>query len=219
MPKRVPGAAHAAPGGTIADIARRHDPSAFTASLARRDTLDLPFDAAVVPSGLPIMLDTNFYIERQRRKLPTEAAAFVESRTILHSGVVCAELTISAGTPDPAHSGTAQNRAAIMEVLDVINDAETVQPSAAAWAEGGMIAGILARTQHLAKPKRALSAVEACCQESLRRKLINDALLFLSACEQEAIPVSMNSKDMDLLLRFRPEAHVPLFKPAEAPVP
>lgn len=46
---------------------------------------------------------------------------------------------------------------------------------------------------------------EACCQEALRRKLINDALLFLSACAQKAILVSMNSRDMDLLLRFRPE--------------
>ena len=211
--------AHAAPGGTVADIARRHDPGAFTASLARRNTLDLPFDAAVMPSGLPVMLDTNFYIERQRRKLPADMAAFVENRTILHSGVACAELAISAGILDPAHPGTAQNRGAIMEVLEAINDAETVQPSAAAWAEAGMIAGILARTQHLARPKKELSPLEACCQEGLRRKLINDALLFLSACEQDAILVSMNSKDMDLLLRFRPEAHVLLFKPAAAPVP
>ena len=29
----------------------------------------------------------------------------------------------------------------------------------------------------------------------------------------------MNSKDMDLLLRFRPNAHVLLFKAAEAAVP
>ena len=103
--REVSGAAHAASGGTVADIARRHDPSAFTASLARRDTLDLPFDAAVMPSGLPVMLDTNFYIERQRRKLPNDVAAFVESRTVLHSGVACAELAISAGswTPPSRH--------------------------------------------------------------------------------------------------------------------
>ena len=81
-----------------------------------------------------------------------------------------------------------------------------------------MIAGILARTQHLARPKRALSPVEACCQEGLQRKLINDVLLFLSACEQGAILVSMNSRDMNLLLHFRPEAHILLFKPTQASV-
>ena len=42
---------------------------------------------------------------------------------------------------------------------------------------------------------------------------------FLSADEQGAILVSMNSRDMDLLLRFRPKAHVLLFKPATADVP
>ena len=73
-------------------------------------------------SGLPVMLDTNFYIQRQRRKLPTDVAAFVENRSVLHSGVACAELAISAGILDPTHPGTAQNRAAIMEVLEAVND-------------------------------------------------------------------------------------------------
>lgn len=218
MPKKVSGAAHAVPEGTVADIVRRHDPDAFTGSLSRRPARDLPFEMAALPADLPVMLDTNVYIQRLRRRLPADVAAFIESRTVLHSGVACAELAISAGVLDPTHPGTAQNRATIMGVLQAISDTDIVQPSAAAWAEAGMVAGILARTQHLARPKKDLSPVEACCQEGLRRKFINDALLFLSACEQEAILVSMNSRDMDLLLCFRPETHVLLFKPAEAPV-
>lgn len=217
MPDKVSGAARALPRGTVEDVVRRHDPDAFTGSLSRRDDRDLPFEIAALPADLPVMLDTNVYIQRLRRRLPTDVAAFVESRAVLHSGVACAELAISAGVLDPAHPGTAGNRATIMKVLQAISDTDIVQPSAAAWAEAGMVAGILARTQHLAKPKKSLSPVEACCQEGLRRKLINDALLFLSACEQGAILVSANSKDMDLLLRFRPEVHVLLFKPAEAP--
>ncbi len=189
MPKRVPGAAHAVPKGTVADIVRRHDPDAFTGSLSRRPARDLPFEMAALPADLPVMLDTNVYIQRLRRRLPPDVAAFIESRTVLHSGVACAELAISAGVLDPAHPGTAQNRATIMGVLQAISDTDIVQPSAAAWAEAGMVAGILTRTQHLAGPKKNLSPVEVCCQEGLRRKLINDALLFLSACEQEAIPL------------------------------
>lgn len=219
MPRKPLGAERAASGGTVADIARRHDPDAFVRSLARRDDGDLPFEIARLPPDLPVMLDTSFYIQRQRRRLPTDVLAFVESRAVLHSGIACLELVISAGILDPAHPDTPRNRAAIMEVLQAISDAEIVEPSAAAWAEAGMVAGILARTQHLARPKKELSPVEACCQEGLRRKLINDALLFLSAHEQGAILVSMNSKDMDLLLRFRPEVHVLLFRPAAADVP
>lgn len=184
-------AGRAASGGTVADIVRRHDPDAFTGSLARRDDRDLPFDVAAMSPDL---------------------LAFVEGRHILHSGVACAELAISAGILDPAHPGTAGNRASIMGLLQAIGGTDVVAPSAAVWAEAGMMAGILARTQHLARPKKGLSPAEAGCQEGLRRKLINDALLFLSACEQGAILVSMNSRDMDLLLRFRPKAHLLLFR-------
>lgn len=216
MPRRVP---DAAPGGTVADIVGRHDPDAFTGSLARRDDRDLPFEIATMPPDLPVMLDTNVYIQRLRRRLPVEVLAFIERRPVLHNGVACAELAISAGILDPKHPDTVENRTAIMGVLQAISDTDIVQPSAAAWAEAGIVAGILARTQHLTRPKKQLSSVEACCQEGLRRKLINDALLFLSADEQGAILVSMNSRDMDLLLRFRPKAHVLLFRPATADVP
>lgn len=218
MPENVSDAGRAASGGTVADIVRRHDPDAFTKSLARREDRELPFEVAMMPPNLPVMLDTNFYIERLRRKLPLDVLALVESRPVLHSGVACAELAISAGILDPAHPGTVGNRATIMGLLQAISDTDIVEPSAAAWAEAGMVAGILARTQHLVRPKKELSPVEACCQEGLRRKLINDALLFLSACEQGAILVSANSRDMDLLLQFRPEAHVLLFRPSTADV-
>ncbi len=219
MPGKVPGAGQTASGRTVADIVRRHDPGAFTASLARRDDRDLPFEIATMPPNLPVMLDTNVYIQRLRRRLPMDVLAFIESRPVLHSGVACGELAISAGILDPTHPGTAENRATIMSLLQTISDTDVVQPSAAAWAEAGVIAGVLARTQHLVRPKKELSPVEVCCQEGLRRKLINDALLFLSADEQRAILVSMNSRDMDLLLRFRPKVYLLLFRPPAADVP
>ncbi len=76
-----------------------------------------------------------------------------------------------------------------------------------------MLSGILARTQlGLAHPKQGLSAAEACCQEGRRRKLLNDALIFLTAGELDAILVSSNIADMDLLSRFRPDVRVLLFQ-------
>ena len=44
-----------------------------------------------------------------------------------------------------------------------------------------------------------------------RRKLLHDALLFLSALEVGAVLISRNIADIDLLLRFRPEARVLLY--------
>jgi len=58
---------------------------------------------------------------------------------------------------------------------------------------------------------RQLSAVEACCEEGRRRQLLNDTLILLIACQQGAILVSANKKDVDLLPRFGPEAHFLLF--------
>lgn len=59
------------------------------------------------------------------------------------------------------------------------------------------MAGILARTQGLARDDR--------------RKLLNDALILLTAAEAQAVLVSRNLKDMDLLLRLRPDVQVLLY--------
>ena len=63
----------------------------------------------------------------------------------------------------------------------------------------------------LAKPKKDLPPAEECCQRGRRRELLNDVLLFLTARENGAVLVSSNAADMDLLLRFRPDARILLY--------
>ena len=198
---------------TVWDIAKWQDPDAWTASFARRSYAALPFDPAAVPSHLPVMLDTDFYIDRLQRKVPLDLLEFVASRRVVHSAVAMQELTIAAGILDPAHPNTPGTRQSIINLLGVIDTSEVVSPGPVSWIEAGMVAGILARTQHLNRSKKELSPDEACCQQGLRRKLLNDALMFLSAYEEEVCLVSANVKDMDLLLRFRPEVHVLLYRP------
>ena len=133
---------------------------------------------------------------------------------MLHSAVACAELAIGAGLLDPSHPGTARNRAVIATLLDTIAATDIVAPSPAAWVEAGTIAGILARTQHGGSPRPARGAGPVVGgADALRRRLLNDALLFLGAREQGAILVSMDRTDMGLLLRFHPDAEVLLFAP------
>ena len=198
---------------TVWDIAKRQNPNAWTASFARRADAVLPFDPAAVPSHLPVMLDTDFYIDRLQRKVPLDLLEFVAGRRVVHSAVAMQELTIAAGILDPAHPNTPGTRQSIINLLGVIDTSEVVSPGPVSWVEAGMVAGILARTQHLNRSKKELSPDEACCQQGLRRKLLNDALMFLSAYEKEVCLVSANVKDMDLLLRFRPEVHVLLYRP------
>ena len=72
-----------------------------------------------------------------------------------------------------------------------------IAPSPDAWIEAAVIAGICARTQGYRKEER--------------RKLLHDALLFLSAIEAGAVLVSGNVRDIDLLRNFRPDGRVVLY--------
>ncbi len=198
---------------TAADAAWVHDRDVSRGSIGRRPDDMLVFDPAAMPDGVPVMLDTNFYIAHAGNKLPPAVLAFVEARTVLHCGVALAELAVTAGLLDPADRRTPISRAPLKRLLDTIPLTDCRSPGPAAWAEAGMLSGILARTQlGLGKPKKGLSSAEACCQAGRRREALLDALIFLTAREQEAILVSSNIADMDLLSRFRPDVRVLLFR-------
>jgi hypothetical protein len=72
-----------------------------------------------------------------------------------------------------------------------------VAPSADAWTEAAIVAGILARTQGYAR--------------EARRAVLHDAMMLLTAVEAGAVLISRNVRDMDLLLRFWPNARVLLY--------
>lgn len=166
-------------------------------TLAYRLRAQLPYDIASLPPELGLMLDTTVYIDAQKAKLPNDLAARIASAEIIHSAVALGEITANLGLLDPAHPGTPGVSRALFETLDKADPARTVAPSTDAWLEASLLAGILARTQHLLKDGR--------------RKLLNDALVFLSAGETGTVLVSRNSKDMDLLLQLRPDVRVLLY--------
>ncbi len=144
------------------------------------------------------MLDTTVYVDaRKSARLPPALAARIASADVLHSAVALSELTAALGLLDPGHPGTPKVRAALEETLARIDPERTVAPGADTWIEAAFLAGALARSQGLARDDR--------------RKLLNDALIFLGAGEAGAILVSRNRKDMDLLMRFRPDVRVLLY--------
>jgi predicted nucleic acid-binding protein len=138
------------------------------------------------------MLDTTVYIDAQKAKLPIPLAARIAGSEILHSAVALGEIAANLGLLDPGHPGTAGVSKVMLETLGQADPLRTVAPSADAWLEASVITGVLARTQRLPRESR--------------RKLLNNALIFLSAAEAGAVLVSGNSKDMDLLLQIKPEA-------------
>jgi predicted nucleic acid-binding protein len=176
---------------------RRIDPARHTATLAYRTRDQLPFDVDAVPREAILMLDTTVYIDAQKTKLPPELAARKAGQETLHSAVALGEIAASIGLLDPAHAGTPTVVEVLLETLDKADPQRTVAPSSAAWLEASILSGVLARTQQLGK--------------DARRKLLNDALVFLSARETGAVLVSRNVKDVDLLLQLRPGAPVLLY--------
>ncbi len=205
-----------APGSrrlTAGALALRHDPDRHTRPFSRRHDSTLPFNPASLPADLPLMLDTTVYVHRLQNKIPSQIHTLVESRPVLHCAVAVAEIAVSAGIMDPTHATTARYRTALLGLLDGISTLDMRAPGPAAWAEADMLAGIVARTQFgLAQSKTTLGSGAAEQQRESRRRLLNDALIFLCAAEHGAILVSRNVADIDVLLRFRPDIRVLLYR-------
>lgn len=151
------------------------------------------------------MLDSTVYIDAQKAKFPSRLAACIAGQEILHSSVALGEIAAGIGMLDPAHPGTEAVVQILLEILGKVDPSRIAAPSAAAWLEASVLAGVLARTQHLGK--------------DARRKLLNDALVFLGAAEAGAVLISRNAKDIDLLLQLRPGVRVLLYdqSPSELP--
>ena len=144
------------------------------------------------------MLDTTVYLDALKAPgLPEAIAAIVVRNVVLHCAIACAELAISTGHLDPAHPATAAHRAPLVETLQRMAPTRIIAPSADAWTEAAVIAGILARVQAYARENR--------------RVMLHDALMLLTAIEADAVLISRNIRHMDLLLRFRPDARVLLY--------
>lgn len=194
-------------------LALAHDPDRYIRPFSRRHDSALPFDPRALPAGLPLMLGTTVYVHRLQNKIPPSVHALVEARPVLHCAVAIAEIAISVGIMDPTHATTAHYRTSLLGLLGGISTLDMRAPGPDASAEAGMLAGILTRTQcGLAQPRTALASGEAEQQRESRRRLLNDALICLCAGEHGAILISGNVTDMDILLRFRPDSQVLLYR-------
>lgn len=195
--------------------ALRHDPDRVTRSLPVRGAAGLARDPAGFAPELPVMLDTTAYVDQLKGRLPAAIGRFIAGRALLHCSIALQEIAIAIGLMDPGHPDTARHRPPLLQLLENIRQRDCVAPSAADWIEAGMLAGILARTQlGLARAKGTLTPDQACCQRGERRKLLNDALIFLTAQDQGAVLVTANGKDMEVLRRFGRGAQVLLYQPS-----
>jgi predicted nucleic acid-binding protein len=179
-------------------IVARHDPARWTETLRRRAKTELPFDASRVPEGAPLLFDTTVYIDQLKGDLPRAIVSLISSRIIFHATPALAEIAVTVGALNPTDERTNHTLLPILETLERIPLQRVISPQNETWLEAALIAGILARTQGVAK--------------EARRKFLNDTLLFLMAAESGTILISRNARDIDLLLQMRPGVGVLLYQ-------
>ena len=117
-------------------------------------------------------------------------AVIIATQPIHHGAPALSELAATIGYLDPLDSRTVANLKPVIETLERVPPQMILMPSEWAWIEASILSGILARTQGIPKADR--------------RRLLNDALLFLMAAETDATLISRNLRDFDLLLQMKP---------------
>jgi predicted nucleic acid-binding protein len=172
---------------------RRLRASERLASLQYRQRSELPFlaEASSVPK---LLLDTTVYIDELQGKLPRDVELAIRSTSLWHSTVTECELSALAGLLNPDHPGTTRAIDQVLASIEQRPSHRIVNPDREVWRDAGMLAGFLARVQQYGKAEQ--------------RKILNDALIFLSAAKAGLTVLTRNISDFDLLMQLSPHGKV-----------
>lgn len=176
---------------------RRLRRSRSLTQLERRELSELPFVNHARP--LPhLLLDTTVYIDQLQGRMPESMVIDPQSTQIWHSTVTESELLAAVGLLDPHHPST---RHAIHELAVTIERRpghRILNPDLTVWRDAGILTGTLARLQHYGKADQ--------------RRVLNDALIFLSATKAGLTVLTRNTADYDLLLQLVPEGKAAFYE-------
>jgi predicted nucleic acid-binding protein len=165
---------------------RRVKPEKRTAQLSFRTIDDLESVADVSGAGrAALLLDTNVYIASANAKLPPAAALLVDRGLHFHCAVCVAEITTGIANADPAHPQWKALDRFYRALIAAIPDSRLLTPDEDVWAEAGLIAGTLARTQNY--------------QRHQRKECLNDALIYLTAAKAGLPVLTSNAAEFDLI--------------------
>lgn len=131
------------------------------------------------------MLDTNVYILNAAGKLSPEGAAIVDQGRLFHSSVCIGELMVGVAGYSPAAARWKAVRDHYVALIEAFPSSRVVTPDDDVWAEAGMVAGLLSRTQGF--------------QPHQRKDCLNDALIYLSAAKAGLPVLTENAADFDLI--------------------
>lgn len=167
-------------------MARRVKPQKQLKQLSIRSPGSLVSASDIAGTGrAKLLLDTNVYIYEAGGRLSAEARAAVDQCISFHSSVCIAELMVGIGNADPKHPRWAAKRDHYFELIGTVPDHRLLIPDQEVWAEAGLIAGTLSRTQGF--------------QPYQRKECLNDALIYLSAAKAGISVLTANRDEFDLI--------------------
>jgi predicted nucleic acid-binding protein len=187
-------------GVDLARLLRRLKPDKLAGPLPARRDADLAFAEREQTFGPPLLLDACVYLHVLKGETPAAADRLIAGRTILHSAVAVAELTHRFGRRAPANERERAARARLAEVIEAMPARRVHAPGTAAWAEAGILAGLLQRMRTL-PPESA-------------RACLDDALLIVQARDHGAALLTANIRDFDILQQLVPAAQVVFYRAA-----
>jgi predicted nucleic acid-binding protein len=144
-----------------------------------------------------MVLDTNVYVRSSAGTLPAAAAMLVDRGLLFHCTVCVAELASDIANANPLHPKWRALRNHYCALVETFPSTRLLSPDAQIWAEAGLIAGVLARTQNF--------------QPHQRKECLNDALIFLTAVKAGLPVVTANRDEFDLIQQLAPEGRFVYF--------
>jgi predicted nucleic acid-binding protein len=138
-----------------------------------------------------LLLDTNVYIKSAAGALPDVVALLIDRGLLFHCSVCIGEITTGVANADPARAGWKAIRNHYAALISRIPETRLLMPDAEIWAEAGLIAGALARTQSY--------------QRHQRKECLNDALIFLTAAKAGLPVLTANRDEFDLIQQLAPD--------------
>lgn len=143
------------------------------------------------------MIDTNVYIGFAAGRLPRDVKTMVDKGRLFHCTVCLAELATGIVNADPARSGWSAMRDYYVNLIADISPSRLLNPDAGVWAQAGLIAGTLARTQNY--------------QRHQRKECLNDALIALTAAKAGLPVLTADRGEFDLIQQLAPESRFVYF--------
>ncbi|HUZ12263.1 MAG TPA: type II toxin-antitoxin system VapC family toxin [Caulobacteraceae bacterium] len=174
----------------LAASLRRIKVDARRAQLEPRSTTALIAAADVGAGRAAILLDTNVYIRSAAGTLPALAEDLVGRGLLFHCSVCIAELTTGIANADPTRANGTRLRDHYAGLIASIPQTRLLTPDPETWAEAGLIAGTLARTQNY--------------QKHQRKECLADALIFLTAAKAGLPILTANRVEFDLIQQLSP---------------